>query len=843
MVQVKNKYTGLNDEQVLVNRKLYGMNNFDNESRFTLLLLLRDIFLEPMFILLLVTCSIYFILKEFSEGVTMLVAMAFVGGISIFQENRSKKALNAIKKLSAARARVIRNGITTEIDTAELVVGDILLAGEGETIPADAVLLESHDFSVDESLLTGESVAVFKKEDTNAPQILYGTTVKTGQSIARVTATGKNTFAGNLGKTVEQIETSESHFQKEITSFVRKMALTGFLAFLTVWLINFISTGNFLTSLLFALALAMAIIPEEIPVAFSSFMAIGALRLLKKDILVKNPKTVETLGSATVVCTDKTGTITENRMKLAAVYSFDEHRIYSEEKFNKESSLKVISYAMWASEKNPFDPMEVAIHEAYEQYIPEDKRHLFDFVHEYPLSGLPPTMTHLLENEKKERIVACKGGVESIVEFAGLSQTQKDEIFPKVAELASKGFRVLGVAFADFEGYSFPEQQKDFNWKFAGLVALYDPPKRNIRNVLKKFYDAGIKVKIISGDYAETTLAIANEIGFLNHGPVITGKQILEMKEEDLQATVGSSSIFARMFPEAKLRIVNALKANGETVAMTGDGVNDGPALKAAHIGIAMGRKGTEIAKGAASLVLLDDDLDKMAYAIAAGRKIYINLKKAIRYIVSIHVPIILIVLLPLLFNWSLVNIFSPIHIVFFELIMGPTCSIIYENEPMEANLMHKKPRYATPDFLTFKELTVSIVQGLCITAGLLIIYYISIQKHFDLQSTRTLIFTTIALSNIFLTFENRSFSASVFKTIFYKNNLMYYINCITIALLVVILTIPSVRTLFQLDEITLPQLMLCIATAFVCVFWNELYKIFRNRNQRQENNTKYLTG
>jgi Ca2+-transporting ATPase len=573
----------------------------------------------------------------------------------------------------------------------------------------------------------------------------------------------------------------------------------------------------------------MSILPEEIPVAFTTFMALGAWRLMKLGIVVKQMKTVETLGSATVICTDKTGTITENKMSLAKLFVLKSQKISSPDETLGDDEKELIRLAMWSSEPIPFDPMEVALHKAYEKAIEQDERELFKMIHEYPLGGKPPMMTHLFEDTKGTRIIAAKGAPEAMMNVSNLSSEEKQQIEKAIKELTSEGYRVLGVGEALFEGTNYPKNQQDFKFQFKGIVAFHDPPKQNIKHVLENFYEAGITVKIVTGDNAETTTSIAKQIGFKGYDKSLSGDELMKLSDTELQERVMDTNLFTRMFPEAKLKIINALKAKQQIVAMTGDGVNDGPALKAAHIGIAMGKKGTEIAKQAASLILLEDDLSKMVDAVAMGRKIYTNLKKAIQYIISIHIPIILTVFIPLALGWIFPNIFSPIHVIFFELIMGPTCSIIYENEPMEKNTMLQKPRPFTSTFFNWKELTTSVVQGLMITAGNLVAYQYAIHQGYDEATTRSMVFTVLITSNIILTLVNRSFYYSILTTLKYKNNLVLLIICITILITALLMYIKPLANFFELEGLTLAQLGISVLIGFVFVIWFEIVK-WRNR-------------
>jgi Ca2+-transporting ATPase len=557
-------------------------------------------------------------------------------------------------------------------------------------------------------------------------------------------------------------------------------------------------------------------------------MALGSWRLMKKGIIVKQMKTVETLGSATVICTDKTGTITENTMRLAKISIAGADSFTDVENIQSDAELELVHMGMWASEPQPFDPMEKSIHAIYETLTEYDLRSEYSLIHEYPLSGKPPMMTHVFKHQNGQLIIAAKGAPEAIMEVCSLNEAALLKNKNNLAKLAMEGYRLLGVAEGIHTDTQFPEKQTSFTFTFKGILAFYDPPKKNIDQVMQQFYSAGIDVKIITGDNAETTSSIAQQIGFKGFDESISGEELMQLNDEELQKKVKSTYIFTRMFPEAKLRIINALKANNEIVAMTGDGVNDGPALKASHIGIAMGKKGSEIAKQAASLILMQDDLSKMVDAVATGRRIYTNLKKAIQYIISIHIPIILTVIIPLALGWIYPNIFSPIHIIFLELIMGPTCSIIYENEPMELNTMQLKPRPFSTTFFNWNELLISIVQGLFITAGTLFIYQYSVQHAFSESLTRALVFTVLISANITLTLVNRSFYYSIFSTLKNKNNLVVLILFITSFLTGLMLYIQPIRVFFGFESLSVYQLGFSILIGFTSVIWFEFFKLFR---------------
>lgn len=823
---------GLTDEQVLRAREQFGPNRLDYKKANGFLDALKSIVKEPMTLLLLVAAVIYFISGETGDGLFLVVAIVFIASISLYQDSRSRNALEKLKDFSQPRCKVIRNGTIHSIKSEELVVGDSLMVEEGTSVIADGRIVHSNDFSVNESILTGESFAVFKDSGHEDPFVYSGTTVASGLAVATITAVGNATKLGKIGTSLESIDEEKTPLELQIANFVKKMAIAGAVVFIMVWIINYAHSKDFLNSLLQSLTLAMSILPEEIPVAFATFMALGAWRLMKMGVVVKQMKTVETLGSATVICTDKTGTITENKMTLAKLFVLSSTTITEPLGTLSNPERELINCAMWASEPIPFDPMELALHQAYKEFTAFDERPSYKMVQEYPLAGKPPMMTHIFEDQEGNRIIAAKGAPEALMAVSNLDETQLQQLHNAIQQLANDGYRLLGVATSDFSGTDYPTQQQDLPFQFKGLVAFYDPPKKNISNVLQDFYRAGIAVKIITGDNAATTLSIARQIGFKDYEKTITGDELMQLSEEELKTRVMETALFARMFPEAKLKIINALKANNQIVAMTGDGVNDGPALKAAHIGIAMGKKGTEIAKQAASLILLEDDLSKMVNAVAMGRKIYTNLKKAIQYIISIHIPIILTVFVPLALGWIYPNIFSPVHIIFLELIMGPTCSIIYENEPMEKNMMSQKPKPLSSTFFNWKELSISIVQGLMITAGTLATYQYAVQNGYDEALTRTMTFTVLIVANIFLTLINRSFYYSVWTTIRYRNNLVLLIVSITIALVGLILYVQPLNAFFGFEQLHSLQLLGCISIGFLSVIWIEGVKWIKRRKQ-----------
>ncbi len=821
-------FTGLSDEAVIQSRQKNGMNIITGSQNKGTVQALKEIIREPMFLLLVACAVIYLFVGSLIEATFMLVALALVSGISFYQGRRSRRALAAIQSFNPPFSTAIRNDTCIRIPSIEIVIGDFIVATEGELIAADGIIKQANDFSVNEAILTGEAYSVFKDAGEQDTQVYCGTLVNSGQCVFKVTATGLKTRLGSIGLSIDSIATVKTPLQTQISSFVQKMAMAGTVVFLLIWGINWYRSGLFLDSLLNGLTIAMSVLPEEIPVAFASFMALGAYRLMKEWIIVKNTATVEALGSATVICADKTGTITENRMELYQCYELKSDKIYTQESFHDPAAISLITTAMWASEAVPFEPMEQALHQVYVNVTLRDERADYHMIKEYPLAGSPPMMTHVFENQIGNRIIACKGALEALLTTTLLSPEQVEYIKKVNSGFARQGLRVLAVANATIQSLELPVSQQDFKFNFQGLIAFYDPPKKNIADVFKSFSNAGIRTKMITGDNTETAIAISKQTGLSDSEQAITGVQLAAMNDTKLDNAVLNYKVFSRISPELKLQIVESLKRQGEIVAMTGDGVNDGPALKAAHIGIAMGKHGSEIAKNAASLILTDDDLGNMVYAVAMGRRIYTNLKKAVQYIISIHIPIILTVAIPSILGWPYPAIFTPVHVIFLELIMGPTCSIIFEREPSEPNSMLQPPRSAAKTFFSMRELTISIVQGLVITIATLSIYWYALSKNYDEATTRSMVFLTLIMANVFLTLVNRSFYYSIITTLKYKNNILVAMIAFTLFLLVMLFYVPDIANFFNLHSINLHNLRICLCAAFVSVMWFEVYKIFR---------------
>ncbi|HEY1115630.1 MAG TPA: cation-translocating P-type ATPase [Chitinophagaceae bacterium] len=819
---------GLKEEELAGLRQTYGKNVITAGRKGFLLPLVKDVVTEPMFLMLTLACAIYFFLGESGEGLLMLTAICIVTAISIFQGVKSNKALRGLQQLTDPKVHVVRDGQVKTIPSDDLLPGDLMMLEEGNKVTADARVVQGNDLTVNEAAITGESFPVAKNEKVDQNQLYQGSTINSGRCLAMVTATGNHTVLGRAGKAIASFTGEKSLLLKEINRFVVWLTVFGILAFLVIFLVNYLKSGTLISSLLLGLTLAMAAIPEEIPVAFSSFMALGAFYLSRYGVITRQPQVVESLGSVTVLCLDKTGTITENQMSVHSTFYY-----------HPASGLtpgpgpggEVLYYAYLASEQDPFDSMEKAIKEAYDRNGKPGNYTPAGMIHEYPLEGHPPMMTHVYASVG-EKLAASKGSIERIVQACHPDETVSRNVLEKARQLASDGYRVLGVARALYSGEALPQKQDDFAWQFIGLLCLYDPPKENVKEVLPQFYRAGIGVKLITGDYPETALNIATQVGLVHNNEYLSGDAVMTMPDADLKRVAGQVSIFARMFPEAKMRVINMLKEAGEVVAMTGDGVNDGPALKVAHIGIAMGKKGTDLARQTADLVLTDDNLEKVAIAVRQGRRIFSNIRKAVRYIISIHIPIILTASVPLLLGWAYPNIFTPIHVIFLELIMGPTCSIFFEREPAEEHVMSEPPHRR--GMFTRREAGISVAQGLVISIGVLGLYYSYMISGHSIEETRTVVFTTLVISNILLTFVSRSFTESLSSTIRYKNNLALPVFVASVIFLMAINYIPWLRGIFGLAPLEQTDLLICTGVALLSVSWFELYKFFRRGAERK---------
>ena len=835
------KIQGLTEEQVKQKIATEGFNELPSSKPKSLIHIALGVFKEPMFLLLVACGALYLFLGDVQEGLMLLGFVFVIMGIEFYQEKKTEKALDALKDLASPRALVIRNGVEKRIAGRDVVTGDIMILQEGDRVPADANVLYSVNLSADESLLTGEPVPVRKAEWTEGtiqarpggddlPFVFSGSMIVQGNGIAKVTATALNTEIGKIGKALNEVKEEPTKLKREMGALVKKLAIIGIGLCLVVIAVYTITRGDLLKGFLAGITLAMAMLPEEFPVVLTIFLALGAWRISKKNVLTRKPAAVETLGSTTVLCTDKTGTLTKNKMTVARLFNGKDFMTVTAESTFPEEFHEIIEFGILSSQVNPFDPMEQAITVVGEQFL-KNTEHLhndWEMIKEYPLSKELLAMSRVFNNvETKTRTIAAKGAPEAIFDLCHLSQERISELAEAIETLASGGLRVLGVA-KDVENLTeLPDIQHDFNFEFVGLIGLSDPIRENVPQAVTECYQAGIRVIMITGDYPATAMSIGSEIGLTNCEEVITGPQLEELSEAELAEKIKTVNIFARVVPEQKLKIVNALKRNNEIVAMTGDGVNDAPALKAANIGIAMGEKGTDVAREASSLVLMDDNFASIVGAVRMGRRISDNLQKALGYIFAIHVPIAGLSLIPVFFA-DLPLILWPVHIVFLELIIDPACSIVFEAEKEERNVMTRPPKKYDEPFFGIKKILLSCSQGVGILIIVFAVYLYGLKTGYSEREVRALAFTTLIASNIAVILSNRSWTRNIFQILATRNSTVKWVAGGAAFFLALILNVPFLLNLFQFDKISFTEAIICVGAGFLSILWFELYKVFK---------------
>ena len=821
-----------------------GPNRLPSSKPKNLLSIAFGVVREPMFILLVACGTLYLFLGQLREGLMLLGFVFVIMGIEFFQEKKTEKALDALKDMASPRALVIRDGIELRIAGFEVVTDDIIILQEGDRVPADATVLNSINLLADESLLTGEPVPVRKCDwDGNAkliqpggddlPFVYSGSMIVQGNGLARVTSIGINTEIGKIGKALEGLKEEPTRLKIEMTSLVKKITLIAVVLCLLVIIGYTFTHGSLINGFLAGITLAMAILPEEFPVILTIFMALGAWRMSKKKVLTRKPSAIETLGSATVLCTDKTGTLTQNKMTVSRIFNGINFLTISESDKLDSEFHEIIEFGILSSQTNPFDPMEKAITRLGEIFL-KGTEHIhknWEMVKEYPLSKdlLAMSRVFTLKNTQ-EKIIATKGAPEAIFDLCHLNDARKKELQAKTEELAGEGLRVIGVAKAHINTSGLPDIQHDFIFEFMGLIGLADPIRENVKKAVAECYQAGIRVIMITGDYPVTASHIAKEIGLKNHQTCITGQELQAMTESDLCLKIKDTNVFARVVPEQKLKIVEALKKNKEIVAMTGDGVNDAPALKSAHIGIAMGQKGTDVAREASSLVLMDDDFSSIVEAIKTGRRIFDNLQKAFGYIFAIHVPIAGLSLIPILLgNFPL--ILWPVHIVFLELIIDPACSIIFEAEKPEENIMNRPPKGLSDSFFGGRKILFCCIQGLAILIITLSVYFLGLHLGFKEGEVRAMAFISLIVSNIAVIMTNRSWIDNIFKIILTPNKAVLWVAGGAIFFLALILNIPFFLDLFQFQRLSLVNILICSAAGLASIIWFEIFKMVKRKN------------
>ncbi|MEN3287936.1 MAG: P-type Ca2+ transporter type [Bradyrhizobium sp.] len=831
---------GLTEAEAEARLRTEGYNELPRSERRTSLRIVVEVLREPMLALLICGGVVYLLLGDLREALLLLVFGAMSVVITIVQEARTEHVLEALRDLTSPRALVIRDGSRRRIAGREVVRGDLVVLGEGDRVPADAMLIDARDLQADESLLTGESVPV-RKQPSNKPSasdlrpggedqpfVYSGSLVVRGEGTALVTATGPRSEIGKIGQSLKALSAEPPRLQQQTAKLVAFCGLGGAAVSVVAVLLYGTLRGDWLQALLGGIAIGMSMLPEEFPVVLTVFMAMGAWRISKARVLTRHAAAIETLGSATVLCTDKTGTLTQNRMSVAELRLPDGARASCPSAKPGDLDPQFVELArcsVLASSPEPFDPMEKAFHVFAQEALqaPDRPDHRWTLARGY---GLRPELLVMAQVWQRPDapgyLVAAKGAPEAIALVCRLDNADRARLREAVDAMAESGLRVLGLATAIHDGTPLPPSQEAFAFRFLGLIGLADPLRPSAPEAVRECRSAGIRVTMITGDYPATAIAIARQAG-LDASQVMTGEQIREIDDAALVRCIRNVNVFARIAPEQKLRIVQAMKADGEIVAMTGDGVNDAPSLKAAHIGIAMGGRGTDVAREASSMVLLDDDFGSIVAAIRLGRRIYDNLRKAMAFIFAVHVPIAGLALLPLVFGLPL--IFSPVSIAFLELIIDPVCSLVFEAERGERDVMNRPPRRADTPLFTWALIGWSVLQGAVAFALVALVFMLALRDGMPSDQARALAFFSLVVCIFSLVLLNRSFSASFSSTFFRPNAALVWILLAVAIILATVLLWPSASTLFGFGPVRPRGLLTALGAGVVMLVVLELLK------------------
>lgn len=846
--QAFEKPRGLSEAEALARLRRDGPNELPSAKPRSFFAIAWEVVRQPMFLLLVGCGLIYLIFGELQEALVLLAFVAVVMGITLYQERKTERALDALRDLSSPRALVIRDGERKRIPGREVVVGDIIVLAEGDRAPADAVVLDATNLSADESLLTGESVPVSKTVAQGARPLVRpggddqdycvysGSLIVQGQGIALVGATGLQTEIGRIGKALQSVEPRETPLQLDTDRLVKRAAIGALGLSAVVVLLYGLTHGDWLDGLLAGIALAMSLLPEEFPVILTVFLALGAWRISQRNVLTRRMPALETLGATTVLCVDKTGTLTENRMTVHRLLTArgEAAEVSGRDGVLPETFHRLVEFAVLASHRDPFDPMEKAIKRLGTSGL-ADTEHLHDdwtLAREYSLSPALLAMSQVWQSRRDDGfVIAAKGAPEAIADLCHFENARRKELSGTVDALADEGLRVLGVACARFQPPQLPSEQHDFTFEYLGLIGLLDPVRDGVPGAVRECHSAGIRVLMITGDYPRTATSIARLAGLTPHDRYITGADLDAMGDDVLRERIRTVNIVARAVPEQKLRIVNALQANGEVVAMTGDGVNDAPALRAADIGVAMGGRGTDVAREAAALVVTDDNFTSIVHAVRLGRRIFNNLKKATSYTVAVHVPIAGTALLPALFGWPLVLL--PAHIAFLELIIDPACSVAFEAEPEGPDVMRRPPRSRHESIYSRAALLQSLYEGLSVLGCTLLVYFAARGLGYDDDQMRTLTFVTLVLGNLALILSNRSRSRGLVAAMASPNAALWWVVGGTLIGLLLVLRLPFLRTVFKFAIPHPAALTLCLALGLALLLFLGLLKQLSRRGMR----------
>lgn len=835
---------GLTAREAAARLKADGPNLLPRSEHRTLWRIFGEVLREPMFALLLGAGVVYLVLGELSDAIILFLFACTSVGIAIVQEARTERMLETLRDLTSPRALVIRDGKAQRIAGADLVVGDLVVLAEGDRIPADGRVVAAHDLMTDESLLTGEAAPVRKAVVAGAiadprpggddlPYVFSGSLVVRGRGRAVVVATGPRSEIGKIGVALATIDSEPPRLKQETGRLVRRFgAVSLSLAALAVPLYGLLR-GDWLGAVLNGIALGMSMLPEEFPLVLTVFMVMGAWRISRAGVLTRRAAAIETLGAATVLCTDKTGTLTQNRMTIMALRA-ENDSWRAGDGAPAPAVAELLRYGVLASAREPFDPMEKAfVALGGESFGAADEVYRgLALRREFGLRPDLLAVTNVWALDDGGLIAAAKGAPEAIAELCGFCAEDRARLAGQVREMAQQGMRVLGVARAEPSPEVLAaETPRGLALRFLGLVGLADPLRPTARAAVRECRAAGVRVLMITGDYPDTARAIAEQAG-LDAGGIVTGAELNRMSDAELATCVRSATVFARTMPEQKLRIVQALKANGEIVAMTGDGVNDAPSLKAAHIGVAMGGRGTDVAREAASLVLLEDDFSAIVAAMRLGRRIHDNLRKAMAYILAIHVPIAGLALIPLLGGLPL--IFWPLHIAYLELVIDPMCSIVFEAETEEPDIMTRPPRPPDQALIGARDVAWALTQGglvLALVAGL---FVLALRQGFPERDARALAFATLVVANLGLVLVNRCQGASLLMAFRRRNRALWSVTAATGAILTLAIALPPARDLFHFGPLHPDDIAIAVGGGVIVLLLLESLKRLFNRARRQ---------
>ena len=823
-------WQGLSAKQVAQALQSGGRNVLPGQEPKSLMAICLEVITEPMFLMLVVAGVLYLILGDRAEAIFLLGSVFVIIGMTIFQQRKTQRALDALRDLSAPRALVIRDGRETRISGSDVVQGDLLVLHEGDRIAADSILLEGK-MEVDESLLTGESVPVSKFPSDADQHTLFASTVVTrGVGVARVTAIGAGTAVGRVGAELLAAKEPPSKLQSHSRHLVRLLGLIAMLLALSQVLLGWWWNDQpVVESLLLGIALAMAILPEEIPVVITVFLALGAWRIARHQVLTRRVSSVEALGGITMLAVDKTGTLTENRMVVAEVATMHQTFKSTDADHMPEAFHALVEFALLATPEDPFDPMEKAIQHFGHAWL-DGTEHVHDGrlpEFEYPLSPEILAMTRVYATRQpSHHLLATKGAPEAIMDLCHLGPEKRQAIARQVESMAHRGLRVLGVARGvwrethdrDESETAWPDSQHDFDFEYLGLVALYDPPRAEIPDAISMCKRAGIRVLMMTGDHPATARAIAKEVGLSSSPDVLTGTEVMSLDDQALASRLRTLDVCARLKPEHKLRLVNALRGSREVVAMTGDGVNDAPALKAADIGIAMGERGTDVAREAASLVLLNDSFASIVEAIRQGRRIETNIRKAVRFIIAVHIPVIALAMMPTLFHW--VVLLMPVHIVLLELLIDPACAVVFEAEEEEKGLMDRPPRAAMDSPFSGGQLLSGLLQGLGVAVVLLIGKWWGDLSQWSEGEIRTVMYLSLLLSVMLLIWSNRSVSARLGGLASGSNRFWWWMVGGVMVTWAALAYVPWISRLMSLSQPATPQVVAMVLLFGATLVW-----------------------